>query len=380
MYYGIDVHKDKCIVYGIGMSETQPRCEEFNTCHEDIDKFIRTLNREEDQVAVESSTVGTFVYKKMRNAGIKAYLANTRKIPRLENAKTDKIDARTLARLLRMGELPISYVPDDELLEIREIVRRRIQLGRELTKVKNRIQSLLARHGIIYTGRDIFTQAGLKWLKNISLQEYSQKVLESELEVYRTLAIEIERIMVQMAKIAHDRKEIKLLMTIPGIDYYSALVIISEIGDIRRFDSKKKFSSYCGVVPHVNYSGNTKHPGNLSRACNHNLKWIISLCAEANVKLKGELRNRYINVKSKKCGEKAIINIAHKLACIIWGVLTTMTPYRKSKSRLTVSKLKKMERHAEKADLKEQSITSLITDIRKQISKNRRTIFNEMEA
>ena len=175
-----------------------------------------------------------------------------------------------LAKLLRMGELPEVHLPSKYSEDLKSLVRYRKSLGEEVTMIKNRIHALLTMHGIRMDATDIFGRKGMREIEGSfpKLKEDEKIVMEDMLKRLSGL-IDREREMEnRIALPVKDDHRVKLLMAIPGINVYSAPVVISEIDDISRFSSKEKFASYAGLVPKQYQSGT-------SLQCLPQLKWLV---------------------------------------------------------------------------------------------------------
>ena len=121
--------------------------------------------------------------------------------------------------------------------------------------------------------------------------------------------------------------EISILLTIPGIGYFSALLIYAEVGDINRFPNSKKLCSYAGLVPTVRQSGNKIIRGRITKEGNKLLRWVLVQCAHMAVRKDERLRQFYERIKAKKGHQKAIVATARKLLTVIYACWKNKTPY-----------------------------------------------------
>ena len=145
--------------------------------------------------------------------------------------KSDRGDSKAIAELVRLDALPLAYMPDEETAMFREKVSRRAFLVRERVKLRVKIKSILTYEGIkMPSDHGMFTQKGVEWLHALNLEP-----VESYLGIVKLLDDEIKLLSKQLRGLAEDDEDVKLLMTIPGIGYYSALLVKSEVGDINRF-------------------------------------------------------------------------------------------------------------------------------------------------
>ena len=161
--------------------------------------------------------------------------------------KTDHIDAKVIADLLRSNFLPTCYVPDAETRQKRELLRHRAFLVQIRTKVKNRIHIILDKLGIEHPFDNLFSKRGLEFLRGLELPWAYQKELQDSLEMLEFLNGKEKEQNKIIEKLCQESEEAALTMTIPGIAYHNALLIMSEIGDVNRFATGTKFCGYCGL-------------------------------------------------------------------------------------------------------------------------------------
>ncbi|MGH9029494.1 MAG: transposase, partial [Acidimicrobiales bacterium] len=136
------------------------------------------------------------------------------------------------------------------------------------------------------------------------------------------------------------------LMTLPGVDFYSAQVILEEIGDITRFPNEKKLSSYAGLVPRVAQSGNTLRMGHIHKQGPKALRWILTSCAHAAVKAPGKFQ-RLFRTWEKRLGKgKAIVAVAHTMLEVIFAMLARGENYSEERPERTQAKITRMKSRA----------------------------------
>jgi transposase len=171
-------------------------------------------------------------------------------------AKTDRLDARTLARLLAAGELDPVWVPDRATWRMRRRLQRRGQLIGARSRAKNQIHATLMRSLV---GRapfsDLFGAKGRRWLSELEFPEEECESVDSAMRQIEFLDREIDDVERQIAKQALDSAEIRRLMTVPGVNVIVAATFLAAIGDIGRFESPRKLVGYLGLDPRVRQSG-----------------------------------------------------------------------------------------------------------------------------
>jgi transposase len=267
------------------------------------------------EVAIEATPSWYWLYDSLENEGFNVKLSHPLKTKAIAYAKvkTDKVDSITLAHLLRSNLLPLSYVPEKPVRLNRELLRYRASLVRVQTRIKNNIHAILAKNNVSHSYSDLFGKEGITFLYSLSLPENYQIALEGYLSVLETVKREIQLASKRVQALAEEDQDAVLLMTIPGVGYYSALMIESEIGDIRRFPSAKQLCSYAGLVPSTYASGNTCYHGHITKQGSRWLRWILIEAAIHAVKRPGPLRRFYYKIERKKGGKVAKVATARKL-------------------------------------------------------------------
>lgn len=243
--------------------------------------------------------------------------------------KTDKADARNMAEQLAMGNIVKVWVPDKEDRALREITTHRKGLSEDLTALKNRMRSLLYRHGLDFAGKEILSDKAMEFVQSSNLPEGTKRAFKSYLAIGYAILGEINEIDRELAKRSLVDPQCLNLMTMPGIRPQAAIIITAAIGDISRFDSPRKLASYAGLVPSVQQSGEETHYGPITKQGNSLLRWIMAEAAHAAVVSPGPLHDCFHRLYGRnKCYNKSIIAVARKMLMIIWYMLTYGVPYR----------------------------------------------------
>lgn len=256
------------------------------------------------------------------------------------------MDARTLADLLRADLVAPCYVPPKEIRELRSLIRHRTNLTRDLTRVKNLIHSLLDKYELKgFDGKDLFGKEGMKWLRTIAhkLSWVDGLTLEAELRQVELLNQLIEEVNLRIALEAVDSEDVKLPMTIPGVDYYTALLFISEVGDISRFPSASKLVSWLGITPRVQQSGEKSYNGRITKEGSPRLRWALVQAAHVAVR-DNHMAEKYNRIERRRGGGKAIVAVAREIAVAMYYMLIRREPYWFSGEAFVNRKLKKLGR------------------------------------
>ncbi|MGI0132115.1 MAG: IS110 family transposase [Thermoplasmata archaeon] len=289
----------------------------------------------------------------LKEAGRELHMAAPNKVALIAKApvKTDERDSATLAHLYQSGFLPECYVPSPEIDRLRTLVRARADLGFKMTRIKNQVHALVTRNLLdeeMDSVSDWFGVGGIRKLVTFPLPEEEKGHLALYLEQLTVLAEQEETMHAELARAAEDRADVHLLMTIPGVDYYSALAIVAEIGDIRRFETKGQLCSLAGVVPRADNSGERVSQHRSVKRGNMVLKRFLCIAVQGMLRSKQETAiKRFYAKKAKTIGApKAQVAAARKLACAIWYMLRNEVPYRDSDDELAERKEKRMRRTA----------------------------------
>ena len=231
-------------------------------------------------VALETVGNWYWIVDEIEQAQMKPKLVHAHKAKLMLGSinKTDKLDARGLNKLQRAGTLPEVWIPSGKLRDQRELPRTRMVFGRERTRLKNRIHSVIDKYGLQdeFAGiSDIFGTKGTERMSQVIKQlpsetRYTVRCLLRELDQVED---NISRIEKRMKKVFSKTESVQRLMTLPGVGFILAVVIANELGDIKRFGSAGKLASYAGTVPRVHSSGGHTRYGKLRSDVNHYLKW-----------------------------------------------------------------------------------------------------------
>lgn len=214
-------------------------------------------------VAVEALGNWYWIVDEVEDAGFVPRLVHPRKAKLMVGMinKTDKLDARGLNRLQRAGTLPTVWIPPGELRDWRDLPRSRMVLVRQRTQPKNRIHATLAKYALtVPEATDLFGRQGRKLLRErlCDLPPQTAYAAERLLEQVEALDRQVRLFEHQMGAVFEVTPEIELAMTLPGVGFILATVIVMEVGDVARFVSHEKLAAYAGTVPRVHASGGAR--------------------------------------------------------------------------------------------------------------------------
>ena len=330
VYVGIDLHKKNAQIAAadergkILMNRKIPHTREairYETLH--LPKHAKYV--------IESSSVweGTYCYM-TEELGLNVIVSNPYMTLLIAKSKkkTDKVDAAVLADMLRGDFISQCYVPDRETSSARKVVRHRHSLVEKRTSHKNSIHGILLQMSFKLRAAVPFTPVWLARVRRIG--DYR---IDDHLMQISSLNESIIKSDVKIADMAKDNPDAMLLKTIPGVGYFSALVISSMIGDIERFNRSDDLCSYAGLVPSVRSSAGTVHHGRITHRGDALMRWVLTECVLSHVRYakNSYIAEFYTRIKKKRGSGKAIVAAASKMLRIMYGMLKEgkeYVPYR----------------------------------------------------
>ncbi len=291
-------------------------------------------------VAVETIGNWYWIIDEIERAGMRPKLVHAHKAKLMLGSvnKTDKLDARGLNTLQRVGTLPTVWIPPGHVRDFRELPRTRMVMACQRTRLKNRIHSVVDKYGLqdAFTGvSDIFGKRARVHLRQVWMQLPSQTRYTSELLLEQLESTEamIQMIEQRMKMLFEKDPTVSRLMTLPGVGFILAVVIAQEIGDIGRFGSAERLASYCGLTPRVHSSGGKTRYGRLRSDVNHYLKWAFSEAGNSVAVNHKRWPQRHVSQLYKrlrfgKGHHKAIGAVGRHLSEAAYWVLSKKQSYR----------------------------------------------------
>ena len=350
---GLDVHQKTITVAVLDPGGQLVERRTVRTCPKMLDELHRDLAKLAGTspvvLGLEASTAGKACFQHLRQIGCDVRMAHPKKLKALlGDTKTDENDALMLATVLRLGTFPEAYVPPPEIESLRTLVRLRGEVVEKLKRAKIQVRSLLVKHHLQHESTkydDIFGVQALRWLKEeVTLADpWDQRQLVFLLEEGALLTRQEHELTTELAKVAMTREEVRLLQSVPGIDYTLALTIVAEAGEIRRFRNRKKFAAYCGLVPKNRASGEKDPQHTKRRHGDPQLTWAFEMAVQAIRKTGKGRFFLLLKALEKRVGTpKAITAVAHRLAFTVYalwkkGVLyeeIALKPYTAKRRRL----------------------------------------------
>ena len=347
-YVGLDVHKRQitfCILNCAGQVLARGQ---IPTTAAAIKAFATAWLRPTDHLALEATTNCWAVVELLEGHVAKVVVSNplTTRAIAYAKIKTDKIDARVLADLLRCNYLPQVWQPDPQTRRLRRLTHRRAGLCADRTAIKNRIHATLAMNLIQAPVQDLFSAKGLQWLRTCStdpeLDPDVRAALASDLRLLDAVQAELDALDQQLAALAYPIPQVKLLMTLPGVDYPTALALVAAWGTVERFNSAARAASYLGLSPSTRQSDQHCYHGPITKQGNPHARWMLIQAAQHADRHPGPLGVFFRRLAHKKGRNVAVVATARKLATIGWHMLQDNQPYWYALPRPTETKLARL--------------------------------------
>jgi transposase len=282
----------------------------------DRDTFLELLGDPTDAHVVVEATYGwEWLAELLEEAGYDLHLAHPLRTRAIAAArvKTDAIDAKTLAHLLRAGFLPEAYVAPRELRDLRELLRHRATLTRMRSAIKNRVHAILAKHGIANEYSDLFGKGGREFLANLQLRDAPRRRLDSLLSLLEDFDREIGQTTTEIEQRAKLDDRVEVLTQIRGVGRYTAMLIIAEVGDVRRFPTARHLCAWAGLTPTVRSSDGKARLGHISRQGSPALRWALVEAAQKITTGSGPLREKYERLAKRRGAKIAKVAIAREI-------------------------------------------------------------------
>ena len=363
VYVGMDVHKESytlcCYTYErdtIEYKQTIPS--DYRLVFRYIENVRRKYPKDAQFICgYEAGCLGYSLYHQLMNHNQKCVILapTTMAVTNTSHIKTDKRDAANIARCLAFHTYSEVYVPSPEDNQIKEYIRMRDDHKLSLKKIKQQILAFVLRTGNKFDGtKRYWTQKHIKWLRELELDPVSRETLDEYLVTFEYLIEKIERLDKRIEEFAEGEKYsegVNKLICFMGIKKHTALAILTEVGDFKRFPKASRFAAFLGLVPGENSSGEARNQLGITKSGNGHLRRLLIESAQSYTRgavghKSVELRKRQEGSSTRviayadKAGErlrrrfyrltlrghvhrnKATVAIARELSCFIWGMMT----------------------------------------------------------
>jgi transposase len=341
---GLDVHRDFCEVAIVAEGQLRS-AGRIKSRPEELELFAQSLDPR-DWVALEVTGNAWAIA-----AILEAHVARVIVVSpndtgiRQARAKTDRLDARALAKLLWAGELDGVWTPDERIRTMRRRLSRRAQLVRARSRAKNEIHAVLMRClKDRAPASDLFGVKGRRWLAEQQLSVCERETVDAGLRQVDFLDAEVAAVERLIAAEALSWPEVKRLMTVPGVNVIVAATFMAAVGDIRRFPDRRKLTAYLGLDPRVRQSGAAPAAhGHISKQGSNSARHALVEACWSAVRQPGPIAAFYARIRARRGHSVAIVASARKLACLFWCLLTRDEDYAFAQPSLTKKKMRRLE-------------------------------------
>ena len=357
-YIGLDVHTTNYTICAYTIENDKTFAETtINPDIKELDKYLKKIQELQGGCNLicgyEAGCLGYSLYQQLAAKGYECIILAPTTMPiAAKEIKTDKRDARKIAKCLAFGTYSKVFVPDDNDVAVKEYIRMRDDAKIMLKQTKQQIIAFCTRHDKRYDGKSTWTQRHIQWLNTLDLGNVLlNETLAEYLITLAQLTEKIKRFDKRMEKIASQERyteNVRKLQCFKGIKTHTALSFLAEIGDFKRFPKAEQFASFLGLVPGEHSSGEGQHRLGITKAGNTHLRRLLVEAANcynrvtAGKKSKtitqrqqgnapdvityadranDRLRRKYIKLTLKRNSSIARIAVARELACFIWGMM-----------------------------------------------------------
>jgi len=319
---GLDVHKES--TYATILDASGKIVNQKRMSNSLVPSYLSSFKI--DKIGMESNNQIVPLYRLLTKKGYDVSISHPKKTRYIAEAKikSDRVDSKAIAELVRPDALPQAYMPDPETAMLREKIRRRAFLVRTRVRLRVKIRSILTYEGIKPpSDYGLFTLKGVEWLRSLALEP-----IESYLRIIKPLDDEIRQVSKELKETARIDEDVKLLTTVPGVGYYTALLVKSKIGPINRFIDGDKLCSYAGLVPSTYASGGTIRHGSITKEGSRWLRWVMVEAAMTHIhKYDTSITRAYHRIAERRGKQVATVAAARRLLMCCWSVLKNKHPY-----------------------------------------------------
>lgn len=285
IWLGLDVHSRSIVIARVDGAAEKAVLSEVPNDPKHVRRCFEKLRKEGIlRCAYEAGPTGFELARQLQAMEIDCVVVAPSLVPQRpgDRVKTDRRDATKLARFLRAGELTPIYVPDEAQEAVRDLLRARDDLRKDRVAARHRLTKFLLRHGRRFVGGVNWTHKFWSWMRT---QRFEQPAATRAFEHYVARVQEIdarmddlEREIADLAQTPEYRERVQRLATLRGISMLSAMVLLAELGDLRRFEHPRQLMAYVGLVPSEHSTGGaggTRRQGGITKAGNAHVRRIL---------------------------------------------------------------------------------------------------------
>ncbi len=331
-YLAIDIHKHYVMIGGQNRQQKwtlRPRRVPMTRFRE----WAAQNFKPDDAVVVEATGSVWDIYDIVAPLVRRTVVANAHKVRQIAEArvKTDKEDIRRLITLLIADIVPEVWVPPQPVRELRALISFRWRLNKQMTMSKNRLHSVVQRFNLQPPEGGLLTEKNRAWWAAQEFSELTGFQVARDLEIVAHLAGQKAAIDQKLAELSNTEPwaaDMVFLLQIPGFGLIFSLVVLSAIGDIRRFSHSKKLVGYAGLGAGVHASGEKYQEKSITKAGRKELRWALVEAAWVAVRSDPFWQAQFKRLEIRMPRNQAIVAIARRLLVSLWHILTKREPYR----------------------------------------------------
>jgi transposase len=336
-FLGLDVHKKNWSVT-VRANSLELRTFSMNPDPGELSRYMQRHYPNGTYLSCyESGFSGYWIHRELGSLGIKNIVVNPADIPttnKEQTMKMDPVDSRKMARELEGGTLRAIYIPDELSQELRSLSRMRLQLVKDETRIKNRIKGFLHFYGKKIPESHEMKHWSRRFIEELRKLEFTYPLGKEELQMYieelQKVRESLLGVVKQLRKYIREygkEEDMELLMSIPGIGYKTALAVLTEIMDIKRFPSFDKLACFIGFVPSTHSSGEKDRVGPLSLRYSRYLRSLLIEASWIAVRRDPALTLSFMELTKRMSKQEAIVRIAKKLLSRLFHVWKNRVKY-----------------------------------------------------
>ncbi len=331
-YIGIDIHKYYVMVGGQNRRQEwilRPRRIQMNRFRDWAEKNFQMS----DAVVIETTGSVWDIHDIVSPLVGMTLVANARSIRQIAEAKvkTDKKDIHRMLTQLISGVVPEVWVPPVHVRELRSLISFRWRLNKQITMSKNRLQSVAQRFNLDLPEGGLLTEKNRGWWEEQEFSDLTGFEVEQDLKILKTLESQKAALDQKLAELSNTEPwapDMVFLMQIPGMGLILSMVVLSAIGEIKRFSHAKKLVSYAGLSPGVHSSGETNRSKPITKEGRKELRWAMVEAAWVAARFNPYWKAQFKRLEKRMHRNQAIVAIARRMLVSIWHILTKRETYR----------------------------------------------------
>lgn len=321
-HVGVDLHERFCYMTALDATGRSVKAGAVDNRAVELRRWLRGLPAPVE-VVVEACSFWPAFHDAIADQVQAIHLVHPQRVKAIASAKlkNDRVDSATLAHLLRCNLLPEAWMADRATRERRQQVRLRISLGQHRAALKNQVHAVLHQHGKRSPVSDTFGCKGREWLRKLALPPVAREAIDTYTGLIEQVGQHMQRQEQRLKEMASHDARVKWLSSIPGMGTYSAMILLSEIGEIERFSSPKALFSYAGLVPWVRESAGHQSRGGISRCGSPRLRWVMVEAAHTALRCSPAARKYFDRLRRRKHPHVARVALARKLLGAAFAML-----------------------------------------------------------